>query len=426
MRTVATLALLAGFAGAQSPDEVAEGLAALFRAGQVGQLESLLTEDALAHLEENPAEALVLCRAAADAAETGVAVPDEWRRLADKLVGLGSRLAERSPDSAEALAVHAESLFCRARLFARSLDENRAEDWAKAAEIYVAVDRIDPQGGKALERAVVILREGMGAYGAETAKLEERALALAAEGAKRFPQSVFFQDIEHRGTRARIERMLSEDRAAGKRALEEYLDALRGRTMSPGSNRELAMTVYNDAVTFTKLQKGLGVRADYVMRTVQMGSRELEVQFPEGSRWKWEPGSLGTLYQYDVDGKLVRSFAFDTYRWDTNYFIDGKEFGGDNIKGLARLGEYDVEKLMAKVEKKRNLRRQRLNARVPHNQTVSIGGIDKDGDHVCWHLHYFKAKKTSMLTFHLSILEYGDFKEFDPAAEAVIDSIREP
>ncbi|MHC4941288.1 MAG: hypothetical protein ACYTHK_20355 [Planctomycetota bacterium] len=248
--------------------------------------------------------------------------------------------------------------------------------------------------------------------------MRAKAAAICEQGAKRFPKREFFREVVHQDKLASIRRLVKEDRKQAKNLLESYLKSLQPQAFDPAA---FSPTFFNDVVTLCKLESRLGVKADY--RTRELKFKNLvKFDVPEGNRRKWKSG---TLYQYGSDGLLVRTLNFDRYDWDTVYVSEGKEFGGDNIKGLARQGEADVLTVVLKVKKRKNLRRKRLNRHIPHSQAFTIGGIDEDGDYLCFHYYYFKCKKTKMRTVEVSVLELGDIRKLDPEAKFVLDSIRE-
>jgi len=425
MRKLAVLTLCAGVVFAGDPPDRGEAFAEMVEANALAQLEDILTDENVGHMADEPETALAICRALADGAgKRSSDAKGRWRRIAKQILKLGKTAAERAPDNADALAAHGEALFMNARVYAAIGEKEHAADWAQAADLLLAAEKIEPGNGLLRERAVRVLYEGAGTPGAP-AELQERAHKVMEEGLALFPANESLLDRFHRCELTRIDQLIAGDRKAGKEELEAYLARCQLKMGGAGSKTQM-ITAYNDAVTLAHRHKRLGVKAEYDMDTTLLGSRFLELSFPKGDRWKWRGGDLGTLRQYDLEGRLIRSISFRTYSWDTCYVIDNKEFGGDNLKGLARLGEYDVESVIINVMKKRPLRRSRLNRAIPQAQMLTIGGRDEDGDYLCWHLYYFKAKKTRMLTFRVSVLEFGELDDDDPELEAVIDSIREP
>jgi hypothetical protein len=427
MRSLTVLFLCVGVANAQSEEDALGLVTSLLRSGSVQQIRPMLDGGFIEYLKGEPEAARRVCEAAAvGVLKTGRGNSDIWVDVAESFVELGEALAQAQEENADAVTAYAEALLCRARLKCATTGyDQECADWSKAADLYVKLDRLRPEEGKALARAVKILREGAAVAGAPCAKLNDRAAEICIKGAKSYPKNQYFRSVAHRAIFDSIERALPKDRKGAREQLERYLHELEAEIILAGKD-SFALTAYNDAVSLARSQKRLGLKPKYRMRTVALSGRVLEVSFPLGTRWKWKPGRLGTLYQNDEEGKRIRSIRFTSYSWRKNYYIDMKQFGGDNIKGLARLGEYDVEQVLVKVTKRKALRRRRLNRYISTSQALTIGGIDEDGDFLCWHLYYFKGKKTKQSTFKISILERGDFKSLDPATEAVIASIREP
>ncbi|MHC4959701.1 MAG: hypothetical protein ACYTGN_15155 [Planctomycetota bacterium] len=416
MRGAVVLVLLAAMVCAQDAKNFKRAFEMILKGGAVPKANELLHDQFVTWLAENPEPARAVCEAAANAVrKTSKRYPSDWEDIVAKLVRATDQMGDADT---EELAARAEALLCRARF---NDDPNRSpgpEDWLTAAALYEKADAVDDEDGLNLERAAHILREGAGSGVAQSDEMRAKATALCEQGAKRFPKREFFREIVHRDKLAAVRRLVKDDKKQAKKLLEDYLKSLQPQAFDP---KAFSPTFFNDVVTLCKLESKLGVKAKY--RTRELKFKNL-VRFdtPEGKRWKWKGG---TLYQYGSDGLLLRTFNFDQYDWDTVYVVDAKEFGGDNIKGLARMGEADVQGVVLKVKKRKNLRRKKLNRHIPHSQAFTIAGIDEDGDYLCFHNYYFKCKKTSMRTVEVSILELGDFKKLDPEAKFVLDSIRE-
>ena len=194
--------------------------------------------------------------------------------------------------------------------------------------------------------------------------------------------------------------------------LTTYLDSLEN------SRSEIDMTCYNDTVTFAREHKKIGVRAKYLSEEARIGLVKLDI--PRSFRWK---KSGRKLNQYDDEGELIRSFHFTEYKWTSNYYLGDKTYGGDNIKGLARIGEADVLTVVLDVKDRKKLRRARLNRAFPSAQMFMIAGFDNKGDYVCFRSYYFKAKKTRLRSVCVDIVEWEPHDGLDPEAEFVIDSM---
>jgi len=386
--------------------------------GSIDTANKMMVEGFMRWLSEDSEEARAALTAAADHVRKS-SEDAAWGELVPKLLTVATWAMENGGEGDhDAIAAHAEALLCRARFNDDPTRNGGAGDWNKAVDLYLKVDSIEAENGKALARAVQILQEAAGAT-AGTPEMTKRAAKLIERGSKNYPSNGYFRELGHKQKLRKIEALLEEDRKAGKKAMETYLWDLEKPISDPGG---YSVTFYNDAVTVAKLHK-LGLKAKYLTEQKGFGSNLLVFKVPKGKRWKW---SGSRLYQYGPDGRKIRHFSFYTYKWTTLYYVGRKEFGGDNIKGLARLGEHNVLEVIQKVQTRKKRRRKRLNRYCPHSQALTVGGIDEDGDYLCYHLYYFKAKKTKLLTFKLTIFEEGKYKKLDPEAKFVLDSIREP
>jgi hypothetical protein len=369
-------------------------------------------------LATNPAVACEVCRVAADCVYRAPGARNDWEPLTERIVAVGEKAMERSPGDASAVRARAEATLCRLRLGCALERATKTEDWVAAADLFLKCEEIQPDE-KLVERAVLLLREGAEAIGADPAALHERADKLTAEGAERYPTSSVFRRMLQERRLARIEELLVSDRRAAQKALEEYLAELR--TKAQGSDPDIAAaTAYTDGVTLVRATKGLGMKADYLTRSLTVAGGALSVEMPVSERWKYEDGAIE---QWDRRGEHIRSFTFDTYSWDMNYYIGQKEFDGANLKGLAALGELNAEKAIVKIAKRKKPQRRRLNGHFPSAVYFEVSGIDEDGDFLTWAGYYVKGDKQRSLK--ITIFEHKDMKGLDPEAEAVIDSFRE-
>jgi hypothetical protein len=218
----------------------------------------------------------------------------------------------------------------------------------------------------------------------------------------------------------RIEEQLVSDRRAAQKSLSEYILELRA-TMGTKTPETIVATAYNDAVTLARSTKGLGVKADYVTRTLTVAASNLRVEIPVSERWDYEEGRIR---QYDREGELLRSFFFDVYSWNTNYYIGQTQFGGDNLKGLAQLDELNAEEVVVKISKRKKPARRQLNRKFPSAIYFEVSGLDEDGDFLRYTSFYVKTEKRCSV--QVAMLEFRDFKDLDPEAELVVDTFREP
>ncbi len=425
MRTMLALFCCIAFAAAQDEKKIAEALCASIESGHVGNVLEGLEKGMATMLSADLEGSHSICAMAARQARRYAAGDaDAWKRLAEALVALGVLLTDRAANDATALSGKGEALLCRARVADAVKDPLRAEDWRDALECFVKAHEAEPGGGERIVRALRVAEEGGSLPGADPALASRgtELFAIADKSGTKGPElRAYLSDREQR----HIATTLATDRTTGKKLLEERLAAL---AVSLGSANPpmLEATAYNNLVTLAKAEKKLGINAKYVARTVKLGSNALEIDVPVSSKWKWTSGDLGTLYQYDNDGGLLRTIDFDTYRWDIAYTLDGMEIGGDNLKGLARLGEYNVLTVIVIPKSKKPVTRRRLNGHIPQCQAFEIGGLDEDGTYLKFTKYYFKAKETKLTTFKVTVLDIAEVPKFDPEAEFVLDSIREP
>ncbi|MHC4547454.1 MAG: hypothetical protein ACYTEZ_01645 [Planctomycetota bacterium] len=426
MRFAAVFLTCAGLVAAQSARQAASLSVASLKAGRPDRLLPVF-ESLVPYLLNEPDQARKVCEsAAAHVRKSARKRAEAWAALTEQLVGLGRRGVDLGAEDANALVAYAEALLCRARLAAALGGTPRGEDWTKAADLCVEAHGIEAEEGRPLERAVRILREAAGAGVQDAAALKARADDLCVRGAKQHPRRAYFREALHRARLAHIGATLEGDRKLGKRLLKEYLESFATQPAAGPAPDRTTWTAYNDAVALARADKKLGLKAAFKTETIAAGYVQIDV--PVSRRFKWDrsKGDLGGLSQYDEDGSLVRSVYFYSYKWTTNYYIDQKKFGGDNLKGLARLGEKDILSVIRDVKSRTELARRRLNRHIPHSQYFAIAGYDEDGDFLRWRRYYFKARETRLRTISVSVLDWGDFKRLDPMAEAVVDSIREP
>lgn len=426
MRRMLALACCIGFATAQDEKKIAEALCTAIESGHVGHVLEGLDKGYSSVLSENTEGSHDICAMAARQARRYAAGDaDAWKRLADALVALGTLLTDRKENDATALAGRGEALLCRARVADALKDPLRAEDWRDAVEYFVKAHEADPGDGDRIARALRVAEEGGSIAGADPA-LAMRGTELFGIAEKTGTKGPELRGYLYDREQRHVVKMLASDRTAGKKLLEERLAALAASAGGRANPPMIEATAYNNLVTLAKAEKKLGVNAKYLTQTVKLGSNVLEIEVPISSKWKWTSGDLGTLYQYDSDGGLLRTVSFDTYRWDTAYTLDGMEIGGDNLKGLARLGEYDVLTVVVVPKSKKPVTRRRLNGHIPQCQVFEVGGLDEDGTYLKFTCFYFKAKEAKLTTFKVSVLDIAEVPKFDPEAEFVLDSIREP
>jgi hypothetical protein len=424
MRLVLTLACCVGIAAAQDAKDFVEAARTALEHGHADFIAEALAAGYGETLAEDPTLACELAAAAArHARKYAAGRADIWRRLADGAVGVGVLVTEKHEGNADALACRGEALFCRARVAQALGEKPRAEDWRDAVEFLVKAHAADASDGKHLASAIRVAVEGARLPGADPALAgrEEELCALAEKQGTRGPE---LRALLHARAMARIGELLKTDRKEAKRLIQGRFETLE--PLLKGKDPPMAeATAYNDLVTLVRGEKGLGLKTKYVTQTVASGRNLLEFDLPISTRWAWRTGDLGALSQYDTEGALLRTIDFDTYRWDVAYSLDGVEFGGDNLQGLARLGEQDAESVFVQVKDRKAVQRRRFNGRIPQCQTFEMSGRDEEGSFRRFRCYYFKGKEARLTTFRITILETDAGAANDPEFEAVLDSIRE-
>ncbi len=418
MRWIAGLLVCAAVVGAQDLEEFAEQFGKAVEAGQLRTILDYMPEEAADRLGDEPAALHALAAAGSKwARKHAKGDAATWERFVGMLTTACDAIPEENADLADVRAARGETLLCRARVDTALGKPFRKEDWTGAAGQFLALHEEAPGGGEHLERAVRILQEAGQVGGDDAEDLRQRAGKLCLEGAEKFGQNRYFAQARHRAQLDQIAELARKSPGRAKKAMKAYMDSLE----EAGGSTEERNTLYNDAVTFARSHKKIALKPDYRAERVRVGLVELDL--PLSTRWK-KTGS--TIYQYDLAGELKRTISLDTYKWTTNYYLGRQEFGGDNIKGLARIGETDVLSVILNVKHRRKVRRGRLSKAIPSAVMFEIGGLDEDGDYLCFRWYYFKAKETGLRSVKVGVLDVGEYDKLDPEADFVIDSIREP
>jgi hypothetical protein len=379
-----------------------------------------LVPEAVDELATEPAVAREICEAAARYVYRAPSARTDWEPLVERIVALGHATMERTPDDGDAVRACAEAELCRVRL-ARNLDKpTKTEEWVAVAELFLKAHGVEADEGKPMERAAKVLWEAAEAPGVDRAALRERAVKTCEEGTKQYPQSAYMRGLLYRHRLESIEVQLGADRRAAQKAMSDYLLELRA-AMGTKTPEMVVATAYNDAVSFARSTKGLDVKADFITRTLSVAAANLKVEIPVSERWDYEEGRIR---QYDREGDLVRSFFFDVYSWNTNYYIGQTQFGGDNLKGLAQLDEMNAEEVVVKITKRKKPARRRFNRKFPSAIYFEVSGLDDGGDFLKYTSYYVKTEKR--VSVQVAMLEFKEVKDLDPEAELVVDSFREP
>lgn len=418
MRLIVGLLFCAALAGAQDLEEFAEQFEKAVEAGQLRTVLDYLPEEAANRLADEPAALHAFAATGSKwARKHAKGDADTWDRFVGMLTAACEAIPEENADRADVRAARGETLLCRARVDTALGKPFRKEDWTGAAGHFLALHKEAPGGGEHLERAVRILQEAGQVGGEDAEDLRQRADKLCLEGAEKFGRNRYFAQARHRAQLDQIAELVSKSPGRAKKAMKAYMDSLE----EAGGSTEERNTLYNDAVTFARSHRKLSLKPKYRAERARIGI--VEIDLPLSTRWK-RKGS--TIYQHDTAGELKRTISFDTYKWTTNYFLGRQKFGGDNLKGLARIGETNVLSVILNVKHRRNVRRGRLSRAISSAVMFEIGGLDEDGDYLCFRRYYFKAKETGLRSVKVSVLDIGEYDTLDPEAEFVIDSIREP
>ncbi|MHC4933455.1 MAG: hypothetical protein ACYTGV_14825 [Planctomycetota bacterium] len=409
---------LAGFAHSEQERYIDQVVAAIEQGGIVAVRGSLHVEG----ISGRPEWALRFCRAAAEAdLKRLLHAKEGLREVAATIVEIGARAKARHEGDADALVASVEALYFQLRVRGVLRDEMDADDWLGLADELQALHELRPDGGKPLERAVRILREGKEARGVEAGPLAERENAICATGAKLDPKTTVFQSKALAGELEEIRGLLRTDRKEGAKRLKAYL-----RKNREGTDLD-SVTSYNDAVTLAKENKRLGIRADYKTRTITL-RKCLTLTLPAGRRWKKDKktdSDLGDIRQFDREGKLNRKFSLDWFELNTLYTLGKKKFDGSNVKGIAMLSERDVKSVIIDFKRKTKVMKRKMNSKIGLVQFFEIGGLASDGEFVRFRTYIWKGHERTWLSYRLWIIEWDDFPSLDPEAKFVVDKFRE-
>jgi hypothetical protein len=421
MRLLACLLATAAVAVGESSGELAKDVAvAIAKSAGLSEIVPRLTDEAVQGLAQEPLLARSVCTAAAHYVYRAPRGRKEWEPLVARVVVLGQKAADATPSSADALGACGEAQLCRLRLAVVLEQPTKIEDWEAAADWFVKADGIEGGKGENLERAVVVLREGAAAPGMDSATLNGRVEKTCEDGAGRYGEATFFRDVLLDRRLAKIEEQIVSDKRGAQKTLTDFLAELRPKVEAKEPDL-VAATAYTNAVSVARATKGLGVKADYITRSVNVAASSLVLEMPVSGRWTYDNGMIR---QYDRRGDRVRTFSFDTYSWDTAYHIGSTEFGGDNLKGLAQLDEINAEEMVVKITKRKKPERRRLNRRFTSAIYFEVSGFDDESDFLRWANYYVKTEKR--MSVQVSYLEFRDVKDLDAEAEWVLESIREP
>ncbi|MCZ6786269.1 MAG: hypothetical protein O7E54_03795 [Planctomycetota bacterium] len=424
MRATALFLVLAPLAYAQSNDKYVDQLVAVIKQGHLSHVVSRLNVDVLS---SNADYAARVCAAAAGAKLSDArAYPDEYRAAAQKILEIGTKAKDASLGETKGMLAYVDALYFKLRLARALLEETSTEDWLKIVEMLEDVHDLEADGGKPLERAVKILREGQKAKGVDVDNLKTREKALSKEAAETYPKIAIFQSSGFDDEIKEIERLIETDRKEGKKRLGAFLDKLKAKLEKDKKSIDLN-TAYNDAVTIAKINKGLGVKADYTSYTYTKG-KLLRFAKIMGRRWKVEKSGakdLGAIVQYGRDGRFMRRITLDYYKRNVWYLYGDTKYDGSNVKMMAMIGAVDVKTVVLTVKRERKLTKGRLNRHIKQSYIFEIGGLDKLGKFTRFRCYYFKGRETKHLTFEVMVVEFDDFKKLDPEAAFVIASLRE-
>ena len=223
MRATALLLVLAPFAYSQSPDAYIDGIEKSIKQGLIPVVVPRLRVDVIAG---NADYAFRICRAAADARGMVPNHRDKYPAAIKTIAEIGTKAKDAHFGEAKGVHAYADSLLFGLRITRSLRQETAAADWLKVVELLCEAHALEADGGKPLERAVTILREGQKANGVDADKLKAREKELCKEGAKTYPETAIFQpssDDELKG----IEGLIETDRKEGKKRLQAFLDKMK-------------------------------------------------------------------------------------------------------------------------------------------------------------------------------------------------------
>ncbi len=294
-------------------------------------------------------------------------------------------------------------------------------DYAAAALAFHAAHKLHRSDSESLRWAALATIESL-----RDPETEDPAAARATAEAdverieKYFPLSPAAVHVRAALDLARVEveleqAKMSKEIAAIRKRLTNLLE-----TLQPIAQVDIdAGTTYNDTITLIrKNKKKLPLKFEYATEFVS--KQGIWMSIPRSRRWRF-----GTrIFQFDRDGVVLRKFVFDDYSWTSEYTWGSKAIGGDNAKGLCSYDVDSVTGMFSKINRKRSAVKGRLNRNISGCYYYWLQGKDTDGDDLTVRSYFFKST-LQRLTHNLTIYEWINKKEIDPAGKFVIGSMTE-
>lgn len=408
-------------------DELVELLSKALESGVAAGMEGYIDGGEIEAMLRVPRRLCRLCESAAKGARGGeLESKNDWGAAMERLQSLAQSVCDTMPDDALALRAHGAAMLARARVKDLLKEEGGSELRQSAAERFLLAQEKNGLDGTSLEWAVEALLEAAAQPGADAKAIRARVRELCDRGGAKYPKSGLFREVGYRTRLDGIAEQLAADRNGGKKALEAYFAELKPLAFGKEPD-ESAAAAHNDAVTLVRQTKGIGIGVEYAFRTQRSSQELLAFDLPYGKRWQYakDGGDLGCLRQFDASGRLLRRIDFDEYDWDRLYTYEGFQAGGDNLQGLAKIGEFAAKQLIPNVTSQKPLRKTRFNRYVAQAQCFEVIGLDEDSDPLGLRRFYFKAKGKARKTYRVDVIEYGENPKLDPEADFVLDRIRE-
>ena len=369
-----------------------------------------------------------ICRQAARNAGGLCKDKAEAPRLAGLLEEMGKAATTAKADSAEAHMALGWALLAGGRIARHTgAKDLTAGAWSGSADSFEKSYGIEARDGVALANAAEVLAEGAEIPGADGSKLMERAVSLSGAAVAKHPDSVPVLRGASNLDLARARKLFdAKDKAGADEILAKAVARLAPRMKDGNPDVDLA-TAHNEIAGFVKANpKDLKkAKADFVVTKTRIG-QFLDVQIPVSRYWTPGEGGAEAVYQHTAYFEALRTFSFDSYAWDTNWVLaDGTKVGGDNIKGLAT-NEFEINgRQLKSIKAKKAPVKRAVNRGLDDGYYYELTGVTRDDDLVVEKTWFFKSKGGHQTTLRLSIYEYKEGLSLDPAAQMVLDSIRE-
>jgi hypothetical protein len=431
MRQGVVAAVVAGFAFF-APDIDPLVVKALCRAIELGMVSDVVdilrSNAARTDLEADPKALATVCSAASRSAGTLVQKKkDDAQMLGPLLVEVATSASEKSAGKADAHRALGYAHLALGRIEREAKTANlTAEPWTSAAAALEKAWELDAAKGESLAEAADALVEAADLPGVDAADLQGKAAAICSKAIEKHSGEVAPLRSAALLELARARRLLAaKDKAGTEAALERGIALLAAQMKGTSPDVDLA-TAHNAIVAFVKnnpkeIKKP---KVDFVKTALRL-TTPLTVDAPLSRLW-FQAKEGDWIYQYTTSFEPIRTIAFDTYSWSSEFTLgDGTKVGGDNLKGLAT-NEYEISlRDYKKLKSKKPASKLKLNPKLDEGWYFEAGGVDFDGDYVLKRSWYFKSKEGHMTTFRVTIYDYMEGAATGPDVEMLLDSIRE-